>query len=300
MLPALLTTLLFSLSAVAGSRLSRLLGGVYANWIRMLLATILLGLYAHTFGKGFSGKALPYFLMSGVVGFGIGDLALYQAFPRIGSRLCMILVHCLAAPIAATVEWIWLGTVLTPFQLLCSSVILIGVALALAPSEHLHIPRPALITGIALGLVAAFCQAGGAVLSRKAYEVVHTWNESLDGVTAAYQRIWGGIPIATVGFLFMRWRDAKPRAPFLEQIRTGWKWLVMNATAGPALGVSCFQWALATTPTGIVLPIVALTPLTIIPFAIRFEGEKPSIRSLIGGIIAVAGVAGLRISMAAR
>jgi hypothetical protein len=36
---------------------------------------------------------------------------------------------------------------------------------------------------------------------------------------------------------------------------------VAHVLTGPTLGVTCFQWALATTPSGIVLPIVALTPL---------------------------------------
>ena len=68
-----------------------------------------------------------------------------------------------------------------------------------------------------------------------------------------------------------------------------WPWLVVNAIAGPTLGVSCFQWALAERGTGVVLPIVALTPLTIIPFAMWLEGERPSRRSLAGGVVAVAG-----------
>jgi drug/metabolite transporter (DMT)-like permease len=296
MLPAFLTTLFYSMSAVAGSRLSRALGGVYANFIRMVFAMVLLGLYAHTAGGGFQGKALPYFLISGLIGFGIGDLALYQAYPLIGSRLCVILVHCLAAPIAATVEWFWLGTILTPLQIVCSCVILVGVALALAPSEHLHIPRAMLIEGIALGIVAAICQAGSSVISRKAYEVLRLSHESVGGITAAYQRIWGGIPIAAMSFVWMRMRERGPRKSFFELMRGRWKWLAINGTAGPALGVSCFQWALATTPTGIVLPIVALTPLAIIPFSMRFEGEKPSLRSLAGAVIAVIGVVGLRIT----
>ena len=89
------------MSDVAGTRFTRLVGGLEANFFRILGATILLAFYAHSLGTGFSGKALPYFLLSGLIGFGIGDLALYQAFPRIGSRLAMILIHCLAAPIAA-------------------------------------------------------------------------------------------------------------------------------------------------------------------------------------------------------
>jgi drug/metabolite transporter (DMT)-like permease len=96
--------------------------------------------------------------------------------------------------------------------------------------------------------------------------------------------------------VWIRMRGSGPKKSFFESMRGRWKWLAINGTAGPALGVSCFQWALATTPTGIVLPIVALTPLAIIPFSMRFEGEKPSLRSLAGAVIAVIGVVGLRIT----
>jgi drug/metabolite transporter (DMT)-like permease len=46
---------------------------------------------------------------------------------------------------------------------------------------------------------------------------------------------------------------------------------------------------LATRPTGVVLPIVATTPIVVIPFARLVEGERPRKRSLVGGAIAVAG-----------
>jgi drug/metabolite transporter (DMT)-like permease len=296
-LAALATTACYSFSAIAGSRLSRLLGGVEANFLRILVATGLLALYAHTLGKGFSGKALPYFLLSGVIGFGIGDLALYQAYPLIGSRVTMILVHCLAAPMAALVEWIWLGTELTVYQFSCSVVILIGVGIALAPKEHLHLERRALIAGSALGIIAAIGQAFASVTSRKAYFVTAIAHQNIDGITAAYQRIWGGVFFATLGYILHRWRTKERLPPFRERLGGAWKWLALNATSGAALGVSFFQFALSKAPTGIVLPIVALTPLTIIPLSQRFENERPSPRSILGGAIAVAGVIGLRWSL---
>ena len=80
-------------------------------------------------------------------------------------------------------------------------------------------------------------------------------------------------------------------------MRPAWKWLIANATIGPAIGVGFMQFALAKAPTGIVLPIIPLAPLTIIPFSKRFEGEQPTARSIIGGAIAVAGVVGLRFSL---
>ena len=66
---------------------------------------------------------------------------------------------------------------------------------------------------------------------------------------------------------------------------------MLTGLAGPTLGVACFQWALQSNKSGVVLPIVALTPLVVMPFARYLEGEKPTGRSIIGGIVAVTGVA---------
>lgn len=291
MLAALLTTVLFSISGVAANRTSRMLGGTEANFWRILLAALFLALLANTFGVGLNGPAVKAFFVSGVVGFGIGDLALYQAFPRLGSRLSIMLVHCLAAPFAAIVEWFWLGNGISAREAVYSGLILTGVALALAPSEHLHIPKRALLIGVIMGIFAAFGQGLGAVISRKAYEICRAGNFKMDGITAAYQRIWGGVIVAV---LSMIWIKVRRREGVRQKI---WKtiapWLIANVAAGPALGVACYQWALSVERTAIVLPIVALTPLTIIPFSWHLEGERPSVRSLLGGVIAVAGVIGL-------
>jgi drug/metabolite transporter (DMT)-like permease len=58
--------------------------------------------------------------------------------------------------------------------------------------------------------------------------------------------------------------------------------------AGPVLGVSCYQWALSSQPSFIVLPIVALCPIVVIPFAMIWENDKPSLQSLLGALLAVA------------
>jgi drug/metabolite transporter (DMT)-like permease len=287
---AFLTTILFSISGVCAQRTSRALGGVEANLWRVILATIFLGLWAHTAGQGLAGKALPVFLWSGVLGFGVGDVALYQALPRIGSRLSILLVHCLAAPVAAASEWWWLGTGMSRVQIVAGALILSGVALALAPGRHLQVSRKTFWTGVALGVLAAIGQGLGAVVSRHAYRIAENAGEHVDGLTAAYQRILAGLVIA-----FMVWSTVKLKRAErpVRSEKTGariWPWIVMNAISGPAVGVGCYQWALASHGTGVVLPIVALTPLVIIPFSRYVEGEQPRKRSLAGGAIAVVGV----------
>ena len=86
-------------------------------------------------------------------------------------------------------------------------------------------------------------------------------------------------------------RGDGPRARPLRW--SDYRWTATNALLGPILAMTSMQLALATTPSGIVLPIMATTPLWVIPFAYWIEGERPSKRSLGGGALAVAGAVGL-------
>jgi len=291
MLPALLTTLLWSVSVVCATRSTQYLGSAVANLTRLCLATVLLALWAHGFGKGLGGAGLWFFVWSGFVGFGLGDLALYEALPRIGTRLTLLLMQCLAAPIGALVEWLWLGTTLSVAQSIAGLIILAGIAVALAPGNHAHLEKKHLFSGTIFGVLAAIGQGGGAVLSRKAFQLADHAGQTIDGGTAAYQRILGGIGVAAIYFVWVRRRQAK--AIRSAEWSKAWPWVMVNTLGGPVLGVACYQWALSTTPSGIVLPIVATLPLAVIPFSWRFEGDRPGARSVIGGIIAVAGVIAL-------
>ncbi len=301
MLPAFFTTVLFSLSAVSGSISSRLVGGMNANFCRLLFGTVLLGLAAHLWGGGFSGGSLWWFLFSGAVGFGVGDTAVFQSLPRIGSRLTMVLVLCVSPPMAAVAEWLWMGTRLSLPEIGCALLILAGVGIALAPDRTQKIPRRTFWIGTAFGMVASACQAGGSVLSRKAFSLAAMTGEDIGGPTAAYQRIVGGVAVALVFLIIARhrlwlawwWerRDAAARGLGAHRWRRATPWILFNGLVGPALGVSCFQWALKIAPTGVVLPILALTPVVIIPFSRFLEGERPTRRSLLGGLLAVLGAA---------
>lgn len=296
MIPSFLTAVLWSLSAVCATRSTRHLGGALANLIRLFLGSILLALWAHLLGKGLGGAGLWFFVWSGFAGFGLGDVAGYEALPRLGSRLAILIMQCVAAPIGALVEWLWLGTTLTPAQIACGLLVLAGVAIALAPKDHLHIERKRLVAGVAFGLVAALGQASGAVLSRKAYQVAALAGQSIDGGTAAYQRILGGLGVAALFFVVIQAQTRDSRARPAGTWSAAWPWIICNVLAGPTVGVACYQWALGTTPSGIVLAIVATTPLVIIPFSYSFEGDRPGARSLIGGAIAVAGAIALALA----
>jgi drug/metabolite transporter (DMT)-like permease len=298
MLASLLTTLFFSLSVVFANRSIRLVGSAKANLSRLIFATLCLALYSHLFAIGLKGPGLWHFLFSGIIGFGLGDLALFQAIPRLGSRLTILMTQCLAAPLGAFIEWLWLGTTLSLLQIACGATILFGVALAIAPKEHAHRPASVLAWGLFYGFFSALGQGWGAVISRKAFDIDLMAGISIGGVNAAYQRIWGGVVVAVLAYVLWGEKFDPASADTNTSRPSGsWRkaapWILLNGLAGPVFGVSCYQWALGELPTGIVLSIVATSPLVIMPFTFALEGDKPTWRSFIGAIIAVAGVIAL-------
>lgn len=286
MFASFLTTIFFSLSVIFATRSAKLLGSAHANLARILLATALLGLWAHTRGIGLTGPALHWLFFGGCVGFGLGDMALFAALPRIGPRLAILITQCLAAPLAAIVEWAWMGTTLTAAELGCALIILAGVAIALAPDRGSLVPRRVFWLGVLAGIGSAFGQGMGAVISRKAYQVAEHANFSIDGLSAAYQRILGGLLFTLIAFPLLRRRGENPVAP---QWRAAAPWTFANALVGPTLGVGCFQWALGTTKSGVVLPIVATSPVVTILLAWAIDRTRPTRRAVLGGIVAVVG-----------
>jgi drug/metabolite transporter (DMT)-like permease len=299
---ALLAALLFSISAICGYRSSKQIGGAEANFWRISTAAICLALWAHIFGGALSGAAFPLFVLSGFFGIGLGDTGYFQALPRLGSRRAVLLTQCFIPLFAILIEWLWLGTKLTGVQLLCIATILTGVAIALAPSDHAKILPRQLWIGIAFTIFAGACSAFGAVLSRKAYFVAHAAGEFPDPGTTGYQRVLGGLLIPAIILIVAKSRSAHAHGGIFEEktfhvSREKWKriwpWVLGNSLAGQTLGVTCVQWALEKIPTGIVMAVVATTPIVLLPMTRIVEKEKIGIRSLVGAIIAVAGVIGL-------
>lgn len=311
MLPALITTFLWSYCVIVTRRSIHQLGENLANTSRILLAVVALGLMAHFFGKGLGGGGLFYFFLSGVVGFGLGDIGVFYALPRIGSRLTLLMSQCLAAPVAGLAEWIWLGTTISLPQIAAIIVILLGITIALVPKNMPASDMRTFIFGIGFGALAGVGQGLGAAISRKAYSLANNLGNWVEpegilesiwmGATTGYQRLVGGALVLIIFYIlsfYVRAWYTLPRSPYDQE--SNWlkcKYVVLTAASGPVFGIICFQWALATTPSAIVQPIVAMTPLVVMPLAWIFEGDRPHARSILGTLISVAGVTLLALSV---
>jgi drug/metabolite transporter (DMT)-like permease len=293
MFAAILTTFCFAASAILARRSTGMLGSQSANLARQLVALVLLGIWAHFIGQGLHGPGLLLFIFSGILGFGLGDISLFEALPRLGAALTVLIVQCLAVPIGAVTEWLWLGTRITPAEMVSAVVILAGVALAIAPERASAIPHGHRLTGVLFAIIGAVGQAWGAVVSRQGFLLDQKIGLQMDGPTSAYQRLLGGIVcvalLAWVTSLLRRWRNpgaVQPERPW----RRAMPWIIGNALAGPVFGVALYQWGLRDSPSAIVLSIVSTAPLAVMMLSFVFEKTRPSPRAVVGSLLAVGGV----------
>lgn len=296
MIAAILTTLFFAFSAVTGQRVAVMLGGAWGNLMRLGLATVVLGLLVAIFTPdAIRWASFQWFFVSGLIGFGLGDVALFTAYERIGSRLTILLNLCLAPLFAMVLEWLWLGNGVGPRVVVCALLILTGVAMAIRPGSKSRAKvalRGRYWVGIVAAIIAGFGQGTGAVISRKAEAVAHELGASGSGITAAFQRVLAGLLFSAIAVILVRFFGNRKnwenwRTPLDRKVVP---WLLGAALFGPVIGVSCFQWALQDLESGIVLAVVALTPIAMLPLARITEGDHPSRLALVGAVVAVAGV----------
>ncbi len=290
---AVLTAFLFAFSAIFGGRSARIFGSFTANMGRVIVALTLLGIWSFTFGKGFSGVGLQWLILSGCVGFGLGDMALFGALPRIGPRLSLLLTQCLAGPVAGLAEWLWLGQKISFREGSCGILILSGVAVALLPNGKIPTPR-FFWSGVGFGVLSALGQGLGAVISRKANALNFASHTAIDGGTAAFQRMLGGFLVTTIFILIVnRRRSFHFTVTPMKKLPVGWHLILLNGLAGPCLGVGFYQYALSTTPSAIVLAIVATSPVIVMLLQFFTGEEKPGVISILGALVAVGGAVAL-------
>lgn len=287
---AFIPVVLWSFNALCTTQAARRFGALGANRWRLLMATAILGVWT-SLGPGWPSHAgaWGWLLLSGAAGLGVGDLGMLAAYRRIGPRVTALMIACLAVPVTAAVEWVWLDTALTAREIALCGGILCGVALVIAPGARIPAPdRRSLFVGLLHGLLAAGGQGMGVALSRAAYRAAAADGEAAHGVSAAAIRMLGGLGCTLLAELMGAATAGRNSLSPLSRKRW-WeegKWLAAAALLGPILGVSAYQWALIYAPGALVQSVVALVPVFVMLLTWRLEGDRPGWRGLAGGVIA--------------
>jgi len=291
---ALLTTVFWTITALSFETASKRIGSMHLNLLRLGLASVLLSVFSYFYRGMFlpldaSMHNITWLALSGVVGFIIGDFALFKAFTIIGARVAMLMMT-LAPLFAALAAWIILGEVMSPMSLVAMFITLAGIALVIFTrtagttagtvkskgSYAMSYP----LSGILLGIVAAAGQGVGLVLSKYGMRDYDSFSSSQIRV------ISGFIGFAILFFVLGKFKEL----PASFRDKTAMKWLVVGSIFGPFLGVSFSLIAVQNTSAGIAQTIMSLVPVLIIPPAVLINKERVTGREILGAFVAVCGV----------
>lgn len=276
---------------------SRRMGNLTLNAMRMgitLIASLLLfwimtgsPLPAHA-----STEAYLWMMLSGLVGYVIGDYCLFQCYLIIGSKFGQLFMTL--APIAAAVTaWATLGQQMRPQGIIAMVVTLVGIAMTVLGRDDNHkVSLKLPLNGVLFAIGAAVCQGVGLVLSKIGmdhYQASMTSNTSpwMLPFFANFFRCIAGI----TGFLIlMSFTEG------FQSLRKNVTDRISMATAttttffGPFVGVGFSLLAVQYTSAGIASTLMALTPIIIILPAYWLFHQPITARSVIGAIVSCIGV----------
>jgi drug/metabolite transporter (DMT)-like permease len=295
---ALGTAICWTATALSFESAGKRIGSLTVNLIRLGMASVLFVIY----GLVVRGIAFPFdvapaawgwLALSGLIGFVIGDLFLFQAFVEIGARISM-LVFASVPPLTAIMARFVLGERLGPLAVVGMIVTMSGIVLVVLrrPAEQTGQTAaenakvaPATtrrIKGVLLAFGGALGQSAGVILGRVGA------GTTMDPFVASQVRALVGLAGFVVVFFFARgWKrvaSALRNRPAMARVGIG-------ATFGPFLGVSLGLLAVQHTSAGIASTIMALVPVLIIAPSVIIFKEKITAREIVGAFVAVAGVA---------
>ncbi|MFC0875372.1 DMT family transporter [Saccharicrinis sp. FJH2] len=292
---SVLTALFWTVTALAFEAAGKRVGALSLNLIRLFMGFIYLSIYS-LISRGFllpvDATSYQWFwlFLSGIIGFVLGDLMLFQAFILIGARISM-LVMSLVPLITAIIAWITLGEVLTVKDFLAMGLTITGIVIVMLVRKRVNQKKAnetlkkERFSKTMLGLLFAFGgalgQATGLVLSKKGMG-------SYDAFAATQIRIIAGI----AGFIIVvtvmrRWKNVRAGLLNIPAVKR----MALGSFTGPFLGVAFSLLAVQNTNAGIAATIMAIVPVLIIPPAILINKEKVHIAEIAGAIISVGGVA---------
>ena len=273
---------------------SKRMGNLTLNVLRMSLTLIFsLILFWYSTGSplpsGGSVEACGWMLLSGLVGYVIGDFCLFQCYIIIGSRFGQLFMT-LAPLAAALTAWITLGQHMAPKSILAMLITLLGISISvLGRGERHRLSLKLPLNGVLFAIGAALCQGIGLVLSKIGMDHYDTGTipDWLVPFSANFFRCIAGI----IGFTILMYFRQGFR-PLRQAFHDAKGMTVATATTifGPFVGVGFSLMAVQYTSAGRASTLMALTPIIIILPSYLLFREPITWKSILGALISVFGV----------
>ncbi|WP_322792301.1 DMT family transporter [Bellilinea sp.] len=284
-LAALTAAFLWALASVWFTRLGSHLSVIEVNFLKGMLALILLVITLYLSGGGLQSipaNALGLLLVSGVIGITLGDSAYLQALQHLGPRRTLLLAT-LAPPMVGLIAWGVLGETLAWTAWLGILLTVAGIAWVILERTPDSAPAFDLKLGLLFGFLAALSQSVALVLSRVALT-----RTSVDSLQSTILRLAAAVVVLAVWSLLRR-KPLLSRTVFQAQPHL-WATLAAATFIGTYLAMWLQQVSISLAPAGIVQTLLSASPLFILPIA-ALQGQKITPRAVLGALLALGGVA---------
>ncbi|KOA21545.1 EamA-like transporter family protein [Clostridium homopropionicum DSM 5847] len=285
---ALLTAFFWTTTAMVFESAGKKVGSLQVNYIRLMFAFIFISIYT-LISRGLflpvdaSTSTWVWLLISGLVGFVLGDLFLFQAYVEIGARISMLIMSSVP-PLTAILSYFVLGEKLTKVNILGMTITVLGIALVVLKKkegEEGKVQFAHSAKGLFFAFLGAVGQATGMVISKFGMQ-------NYNPFAATQIRIIAGLFGFTVLFFIMkRWGNLALAFKNKEALKR----ISVGALFGPFLGVSFQLLSLQYTSAGVTSTITAIIPVLIIPPAVILFKEKLTSKELFGSMVTIVGVA---------
>lgn len=283
---ALGTAFCYTLNGIFFELAGEKVGSLAVNFIRLVIGFILLSGFTYFY----RGQLLPldaslhnwiFLGISGLIGFFLGDLFLFQSYVEIGTRVAM-LIFATSPPITAILAFIFLGEKLSFFAILGMMLTIFGISLVILgkDTEDKKFKLNHSIKGLIYAFIGSIGQSVGMIFSKIGIG-------DYSPLAATQIRIIVGF----IGFVFLfmymkKWGDLSKA----WQDKKSMVYISLGALFGPFLGVALQLFSLQHTTAGVSATITSIMPVTIIPFSILLYKEKIKFREVLGAVISIVGV----------
>lgn len=283
---ALLAAACWAFGSLLSAQAATHLGAFAFTRYRMLIAMLLLWALALYNGgwQTLSSSSITLLSLSGTIGIFIGDTALFAAMNRLGPRRAGVLfaTHALFSVLLA---YFWLGETLWGLTLVGSSLLLSGVMIAIlfgkrqAEQHQWENQQAGLVTGVALGLLAALCQAVSTLMLKPLMLT------DIDAIAASAVRMSTGFVLHLLIFL-LGFKVARSYLPLTGRVLL---MVIINATLSMVLGMTFILQALKHGDAGMVAMLSSVSPVLLLPMLWLVYKRTPAWGAWVGALLTVLG-----------
>lgn len=286
---ALLAAFSFSITSICFTLVGRKISAVTTLAMSLPMSWVtMIGVHQLTLGELFPVSAeidrWVYLSASGILAFVISSYFMLNAYQYIGPRLTM-LIASFAPVLGAILAWIFLGQTLPTNSTLGIAIVIFGIVWVVAERDQskVKVENPNRQRGIIFACLGTLAQAMAFVFSSQGVA------DNFPPFSATLIRITAGIIVLWV---FIMWQgNIRETLGVVRHDRQLLLLLTIAAISGPVIAGSLLLLSFQFITVGVSTTLSHTTAIMLIPMSYIVFKEKVSLRTIIGTLIAIVGIA---------